>query len=196
MNRLSFAVLGIIFFCAFTQVCRAESPEVLASQGTGKQLASGAYFNVYAEGGIDAYAVLGKIDFNYLVYAQGGPQQGESVSDILSKTLDGLYQEVSDILDIHIYSFKGAIQVLPDQRALSSFFKNAYNVDFSERSLYYFEKDTIYISLADMNVGILGHEIAHAIISHFFVVPPPAKIQEVLCGYVEYSLRKTRGTLP
>jgi hypothetical protein len=166
------------------------------AQGTGNQIAVGNYFSVYADGTADAYGVLGKIDTNYLVYSSGGAQVSDNVSDILAKTLDGLYQEVSDILDIHIYSFKGTIQVLPDQQSLSSYFKRAYGIDFNERSLYYFEKDTIYISFADMTVGVLGHEMAHAIISHFFVVPPPAKIQEVLCGYVEYSLRKSRGNLP
>jgi hypothetical protein len=151
------------------------------AQGTGHQLAAGTYFKVYADGAGDAYGVLSKIDANYLVYSVGGAQAGDNVSDIL---------------DIHIYSFKGTIQVLPDRQSLNGFLKQAYGVDFEERSLYYFEKDVIYVSLADMTVGMLGHEMAHAIISHFFVVPPPAKLQEVLCGYVEYSLRKTRGNLP
>jgi hypothetical protein len=54
----------------------------------------------------------------------------------------------------------------------------------------------VYISYPEMTIGMLGHKIAHAIISHYFVVPPPAKIQEVLAGYVEYSIRKSAGTLP
>jgi hypothetical protein len=37
---------------------------------------------------------------------------------------------------------------------------------------------------------VLGHEIAHAIMSHYFVVLPSEKIQEVLAGFVEYQLRK------
>jgi hypothetical protein len=166
------------------------------AQTSGKQVAQGTYFSVYCDGISDAYAVLGKIDMNYLVYSAGSGKGADNVSGILAKTLDGLYQEVSDILDIHIYSFKGTIQVLPDQPSLNSLFKQTYGIDFNERSIYYFEKNTIYISLADMTIGMLGHEIAHAIISHYFVVPPPARIQEVLCGYVEYSLRKTRNSLP
>jgi hypothetical protein len=166
------------------------------AQGTGNLIAGGTHFSVYSDNSIDAYGVLGKIDANYLIYSSGGTAASDNVSDILAKSLDGLYQEVSDILDIHIYSFKGTVQVLPDRQSLSSYFKRAYGIDFDERSIYYFEKDIIYVSLADMTVGVLGHEIAHAIISHFFVVPPPAKIQEVLCGYVEYSLRKSRGSLP
>jgi hypothetical protein len=166
------------------------------AQSSGRQIGGGTYFNVYSDGSADAYAVLSKIDLNYLVYSGSAANSAESVSAILGKTLDGLYLEVSDILDIHIYSFRGTIQVLPDQPSLNRLFKQTYGIDFNERSIYFFEKNTIYISLADMTVGMLGHEIAHAIISHYFVVPPPARVQEVLCGYVEYSLRKTRKSLP
>ena len=38
---------------------------------------------------------------------------------------------------------------------------------------------------------VLGHEIGHAVISHYFVVLPSVKVQEVLAVYVEYQLRKT-----
>jgi len=179
------AILAMIFLCGNAY-----------AQGAGNQIAGGTFFSVYSDSKSDAYSLLAKIDTNYLLYSSGGAEAKDDVGDILAKTLDGLYQEVSDILDIHIYSFKGTIRVLPDKQALTGYFKRTYGIDFDERSLYYFEKDIIYISLADMTVGMLGHEMAHAIISHFFVVPPPAKIQEVLCGYVEYSLRKSRGNLP
>lgn len=162
----------------------------------GSRIAAGTYFEVYGDARADAYALLAKIDANYLLYAPDGARAADAVSDILAKTVDGLYQEVSDILDIHMYSFKGSVVAFADQPALERFLKQQYGIDFSERSLYHFEKNTIYISLADATVGMLGHEIAHAIISHYFVVPPPEKVQEVLSGYVEYSLRKSRSSLP
>ena len=37
--------------------------------------------------------------------------------------------------------------------------------------------------------GILMHEMSHAIISRFFPVPAPVKVQEVLAMYVEYNLQ-------
>ena len=51
--------------------------------------------------------------------------------------------------------------------------------------------NTIYASAENFKIGVIGHEIAHAVISHYFVVQPSVKIQEVLAGYVEYQLRKT-----
>lgn len=162
---------------------------------SGSRIAAGTHFTIYGDAPADAYALLSRMDPNYHAFAGAG-QSGDSVGDMLGKAVDGLYREVSDILDIHIYSFKGAIKVFSDQPALARFFRQEHGMEFKERSLYHFEKDVIYISLADVTVGMLGHEMAHAIISHYFVVPPPAKIQEVLCGYVEYSLRKSRGSLP
>ena len=37
---------------------------------------------------------------------------------------------------------------------------------------------------------VLGHEMARAIMSHYFVIQPPLKIQEVMGMYVQYNLRK------
>jgi hypothetical protein len=166
------------------------------AQGSkGTLIAEGQYFSVYADPPVDAYSVSSKLNYEYLVFGHGlakGASGGHE--QILSRSIDGLYLEVSDIIDIHVYSFKGIIRVLPDKQSLASMIKQEYNRDFSERSLYYLEKNTIYISQEDMTLGMLGHEMAHAIISNFFEVPPPPKTQEILSGYVEYTLNKTHGS--
>ena len=51
--------------------------------------------------------------------------------------------------------------------------------------------NTIYITAENFKKAVLGHEVAHAVISHYFVVQPSMKVQEVLAGYIEYQLRKT-----
>jgi hypothetical protein len=57
-------------------------------------------------------------------------------------------------------------------------------------SFYVYDLNTIYVSAGSFKREVLGHEIAHAVISHYFVVQPPMKAQEVLAGYVEYQLRE------
>ncbi|MCX5708009.1 MAG: hypothetical protein NTY14_03390 [Candidatus Omnitrophica bacterium] len=164
-------------------------------ENKGTLIADSQYFSIYAEAPVDAYAVVSKLKFDYLRFGEKLTKGAEDdLAQILVKTIDGLYLEVSDIIDIHIYSFKGTIRVLPDRPSLEALLKKDYNLDFPERSLYYFEKNTIFISQADITLGMLGHEMAHAIISNFFVVPPPPKVQEILAGYVEYSLNKVHGS--
>ncbi len=183
MNK-ALAVVTLVWV-AFAGACAfCEEPGTLVAEST--------YFSVYAEKGIDAYSILSKLSFDYL--ARGGGSNGETgVRQEIVRSIDGLYAEVSDILDIHIYSYHGKVVFVADQPALQSLAKTKFGVDFPERSLYWHEQNTIYVSLADANPGMFGHEVAHAIISHYFIVPPPVTIQEVLSGYVEYQLRKTRG---
>jgi len=156
--------------------------------------AEGKYLSIYGYKGLDTDSLLKKLEYNYFSHIDnilGDESSGKKSS--LEKTINGLYAEVSDILDIHIYSFHGKIMIVPDKNYISAIFKSYFEADFLERSFYLPEKNTVYISFSDLTVGMLGHEIAHAIISNYFVVPPPIKIQEVLAGYVEYKLQKKTG---
>jgi len=155
------------------------------------------YFSLYGPQDLDVYPLLTNLYFDYFLQPETILKKDTQDSDeILANLLDALYLEVSDILDIHIYSYHGKIRILPDQDSVGRAFKKIFSIDFDERSFYIYDNNTIYISLSDLNIGMLGHEFAHAIISNYFVVPPPAKVQEVLSGYVEYTLRKSTGTLP
>lgn len=184
-----------ILICLVLALGLGSRPAIAQQENKPSLLAEGQYFSIYAEGPVDVYPIVSKLNFNYLVsgdrLANGPP---DDQKQILTKTVDGLYLQVSDIIDIHMYSFKGIIQLLPDKKSLSELIKKEFNLEFNERSIYFFEKNTIFISRADLTLGMLGHEIAHAIISNFFVVPPPPKVQEILCGYVEYSLNKVHGS--
>ncbi len=176
-------------------VLAIASPQRCLAQEETRMIASGQYFDVYGYAGIDIPSLLAALD--YQSFYPGSSLTGErgDFSAILAKTLDVIYLETSDILDIHIYSYHGAIQFLPDVSAVDSIFYKYAGRSMHERSFYFHEKNTIYISVRDLELGVLGHEIAHAIISHYFVVPPPVKVQEVLCGYVDFNLRKSRGKI-
>jgi len=153
-------------------------------------LSEGKYFTVYTKGAISKERIVQKINSTPILF------EDSSTSDLLSKSLDSLFLEVSDILDIHIYSFHGTIKILPNTQEIATLAKANFGNNYQGESFYIPSNNTIYISATDLTLGMIGHEIAHAIISSYFVVPPPAKVQEVLCGYVEYTLRKKTNSLP
>jgi hypothetical protein len=184
--------VSAIIFSALLLSCSRFS----FAQEEGSLIVEGKYYSLYAERSVDLSSVLTKVNFNYLLHDDTFGGKTDDARSMLASTLDALYSEVSDILDIHMYTFHGSIRIVPDKDSLNALFRQSYGVDFRDPSVYVHEKNTIYISLADLTIGMLGHEIAHAIISHYFVVPPPTKVQEVLSGYVEYNLRKNRGSLP
>ena len=156
----------------------------------------GRYFNTYVQSGIDKVGLLEKLNAGYFLQraralSDTDYRKGDSLDDQIAKTLDAIYLEVSDILDIHMYSFSIDLEILPGRDTLSEELVKYFNKRLDMPSFYFYDRNKIYISYADMTLGMLSHEIAHAIVSHYFVVPPPVKVQEILAGYAEYSIRKS-----
>ncbi len=123
----------------------------------------------------------------------GGPLgPGASPKEELGQSLDALFLQVSDILDMHLYSLKINIKICRDNERLKDIYYAMFNAHLGDRqSFYVFTGNTIYTSEENFKRGVVGHEISHAIICHYFAVPAPIKVQEVLSMYVEYNLRST-----
>lgn len=157
--------------------------------GAAKKI-EGKYFTIYYSPQVDISGLPQQLNL--------GPSDkilvgGSANTMNLAEMLDTLYILVGDTLDMHIYSFKGNIKICPSHQQLDSIYNNLFgkSLTSSAYSFYVYDLNTIYASAENFKIGVVGHEIAHAIISHYFVVQPPVKVAEVLAGYVEYQLRKT-----
>lgn len=154
-------------------------------------LAQGKYFSVYSCKGIEADSIVYKLMFDYfLAPDNAGNKPAKDGGERLARTIDAIYSEISDVLDIHVYSFHGTLNILENQAAIEEVFKKIFDKEFNERSFYLNTENTIYISFEDLTLGMLSHEIAHAIQNSYFVVSPSTKIQEVLSAYVEFIMNK------
>ena len=150
----------------------------------------GKYFTIYCSPQVDIFGLSQQLNV--------GPSDkilvgGSANTMDLADMLDTLYILVGDMLDMRIYSFKGNIKICPSQQRLDSIYNNLFGRSLTSHaySFYVYDMNTIYASAENFKIGVIGHEIAHAVISHYFVVQPSVRIQEVLAGYVEYQLRKT-----
>jgi hypothetical protein len=181
-------IVGLLFFNASLAFAQGRRTPLLTRS---------EYFVVYGQDEVDLYTLLTKLDFNYLLQLESLEVPADpNLQDVLAKTMDALYAQVSDILNINVYSFHGTVKFLRDRRQVEGEYYRIYRTDFKEPAFYHHDRDTIYISYADLTLGMLGRAIAEAILSHYFVVPPTEKVREVLSGYVEYSLREASGTGP
>lgn len=108
----------------------------------------------------------------------------------LGDALDTLYAEVSAMLDMRLYSYKVNLKLCRDLKQVKAIYAGLFGGNLDTYSFYSYDLNTIYISTEDLSSCIVGHELSHAIISHYFVVAPPSKIHEILSMYVEYHLRK------
>ena len=167
------------------------------SYAAGQNPIRSKYFTIYYYEGCDLARIANTLNARYFLGADilsGGAKSGD-MDSIIANLMDFIYLQVSDILDIHIYSFDAVIKITPDSSEVSAIIEKYSGRSASVPSFYNASENIIYISSADLTLGMFAHEIAHAIICHYFVVAPPAKVQEVLTGYVEYSIRKATGTL-
>ncbi len=117
-----------------------------------------------------------------------------STSKQLATMLDVLFNRASDVLDMHIYSFKGEIKVFATRQELTDFYNNLFHTALpcTGYAFYLADYNSIYVSAEYFRREVIGHEIGHAVMSNYFVVQPSVKIQEVLAGYVEYQLKKSK----
>ncbi|MDP8216639.1 MAG: hypothetical protein P9L98_04920 [Candidatus Kaelpia imicola] len=155
---------------------------------------NGDYFTIHCHEGVDPLDIAYKIKVgpNFYIYKDSDKQifRGGSPSDILAENIDALFEETSDLLDMHLYSYHGDIKIFLTKDELKRVFFELLGGELKSESFYYHDENTVYISAESLRAGMLAHEIAHAIISHYFVVLPPVKVQEVLSGYVEYNINK------
>lgn len=180
--------LKIIFFvvCFFLTLSLAYAVD--DGFGAARKIQS-QHFVVFYTPQLDAYSLLEKLNIGPADLALS---EGASVNaDALAVALDALYSLVMKALDMNLYSLQGNLKICNDRSHLNNVFKSIFGHELKASSFYVNDYKTIYISADDFTKEVLGHEIAHMIVSHYFVVPPPEKVAEILSGYVEYQLRKS-----
>lgn len=154
----------------------------------------GKHFTVLYESGVDVSALLEQLNIGPSDRLLAGkPTETKfSPEEELIEMLDTLFIRVCDILDMRLYnSFEGTIKICRNDEQLRQIYFNLLSNELNSNFPFYiYSFNTIYVSAENFTNAAMGHEIAHAVISHYFVVLPSVKVQEVLAGFVEYQLRK------
>jgi hypothetical protein len=114
----------------------------------------------------------------------------------LPDQLDTLLLAVLEIMDIRLKKFNCTVKICKDGKALAKIGRRLFGQEMRSGGFYVMSFDTLYVDAESVTMHVLGHELSHAVQVHYFVVPPPVKLSEILSGYVEYQLRKYTQTLP
>ena len=155
------------------------------------------YITLYLEKNIDLKEFSKKIELKQSWITSINPffQKSQGINDIENK-LDGICYQVQKILGIYTSNLKVKIYVYSKLEDVESVYKEIFNKDFSNHrgekdivSFYRHKDETIYVFVDQLSIGILAHELAHAVISNSFEPVPPAGVQEILAMYVDKSLR-------
>jgi len=188
MNKVWFFFLAMVLIPAL-QVRAADD-----GFGDAKTI-QGDHFDIDYKDGVDLKVLAAKLKISDTDQQLASLKiDTSSTEKELASKIEILFNRASDVLDMHVYSLKGHIKVFADFQQLQDFYHRMFKGDLpcTGFSFYLPQFDSVYISALYFRREILGHEIGHAIMSRYFVVQPSIKIQEVLAGYVEYQLRKSK----
>ena len=121
------------------------------------------------------------------------PEIKENTSDTVltvSRKVDALFQRARQLLGMQCFVNRVNIRVYRNREQLDRAFFDLYQTQSHARAWYAHEKLTVYIQLEDFHEGMLAHELAHAIIDHYLIIPPPPETAEILARYVDTHLKE------
>jgi len=113
-----------------------------------------------------------------------------TVEDEVLAKVDTVVEQAETILEMFPDKLHIRIVLLADQDEVSRVFMQKYNKKVNYLAFYSLSEDTIYLSVEDVNLSILAHEIAHAIVDHYFDVRPPYNIHELMAQFVEKRINE------
>ncbi len=131
-----------------------------------------------------------KINFTTQNSSQLLKRDTKSSQNKIGAKIDSLFRRVQQILDMRKKMPKVKVKIYKDKDSLHRAYQILYHKNTKLRAWYIYEKNTVYISVDDLNEGMLAHELGHAIIDHFFAVRPPSATAEILGRYVDKHLKE------
>ena len=122
----------------------------------------------------------------------GGGGGGSGSKNDVGQYLNNLLRRVQLVLDMPYPRMKIIIKVFDNQQELGQAAAALIGRRLSEPGFYWHATKTIHVTMDDLSVGIMAHEMGHAVIDHFLAIKPPPKIAEMLCQYVDKEITEGR----
>ena len=115
-----------------------------------------------------------------------------SMKDRLKARIEIILLRVKDILGMDPTDLHVRIKIFKTRKEMNA----AYALMFNEKvfryrnlkSFYVHHFKSIYTNEQDILDSVMAHELGHAVIDHYFSVPPPSRMAELMAIYVDAQL--------
>ena len=113
-----------------------------------------------------------------------------TLEEQLAAKFDTLLLRVQGLLDMYPPGIHIMFRITRDREAIDRVHRAQYGSGVDAQAIYLFEINTVYADYAEISESVVAHEMAHAVIDHYFGVRPPRKVEEMLAIYVDENLRE------
>lgn len=96
-----------------------------------------------------------------------------TVEDEVLAKLDIIIEKVESVLDMFPAKLHITVVLLPTSREVAAVYKQKYGKNVNHIAYYSLKENTIYVSVEDVSLRVIAHEIGHAVVDHYFDVRPP-----------------------
>lgn len=108
-----------------------------------------------------------------------------TIEDEVLAKLDTIMEKAEVVLDMFPANLHINVVLLGVAGDVSRVFAQKYGKRANHIAYYSLSEDTIYISVRDTRLAVIAHEMAHAIVDHYFTERPPYNIHELMAQFAE-----------
>lgn len=109
---------------------------------------------------------------------------------LLVKTqVDKIVESICSLLDMFPPNLRFGITLYRTQAEVTTAYRAQGMLGAAPIAFYSHRTRNIAVAIDTITDNIIAHEIAHAVISAYFVIPPPARMQEILAQYMDKHFR-------
>lgn len=108
-----------------------------------------------------------------------------TVGDEVINKIDLITKKVERVLEMYPPGLHYTIKLCSSLGEVTDTYEHIYNKRPRYPGFYCPKSNTIFISVNDLKLPILAHEIGHVVVENYFKVSPPVKIHEVLAQFAE-----------
>lgn len=104
--------------------------------------------------------------------------------EVLNK-VEQITTRVQQVLEMAPPGMRFKVSLMNSPADVQQVYRQMYNRSVDFIAFYSPQANTVFIAVDEVNLRVVAHEIAHAVINHYFQNAPPVKIHEMLAQYVE-----------
>ena len=165
--------------------CNAGADESPSVVGEWTQVDS-LYCTVWLAPGVSSRKVEREIN-TFFLHGDRIPS-GVGSDERLGQKCDIIFKEVERALEMYPPGLRVTMKIYGAPEEIEAIHAGRYGFGVDAEAFYMEEDNTIYTTVGSVSTSVVAHEMAHSIMSHYFTVRPPRKIEEWLAMQADAHL--------